>query len=90
MHKAIKILLADFSPDEMGAWRKLEQQSKRHHRESSKALDEINIIRTTDPMTYINRLYAVFERSTDETKRLASEMKKLVDSHYKRKHQQQG
>lgn len=87
MHKAIKQLLAEFTPAELEEWRKIESDANRHHRQSGKALDDIDTIRSSDPETYINRLHATLERSQEESKRLADEMKALVDRHFARKRQ---
>ncbi len=87
MYKVIKSLLAEFTPAELKVWREIDRQARLHHRQSGKALDDINIIRFSDPETYINRLHAALERSADETKRLANEMKALTDKHFARKRQ---
>jgi hypothetical protein len=85
MHEAIKKLLANFTPEELAIWNDLERQAELHHRQSGDALDDIYTIRDSDPETYINRLHASIERSTDETKRLTNAMKALVDKYFERR-----
>jgi hypothetical protein len=83
MHKAVRELLADLTPNEMITWNRIDERAKQHHAQMNQAYGDVNTIRTTDPKTYFERMYALLERDADQIKSLANDIMELVNNHPK-------
>jgi hypothetical protein len=83
MHRAVVDLLPDLTPDEMGTWSDIEERIKEHHDQTKQLFDDINVLRSTDPKSYFERLHASIERQTDVIKSFNDEIFKLVRNHSK-------
>jgi hypothetical protein len=85
VHRAVLELLSNLTPDEMRIWNRIDERAKQHHDQMDQAYLDVNTIRTIDPETYFERMRALLERDSDETKSLANDIASLVRNHYKAK-----
>jgi hypothetical protein len=83
MHRAVRQLLADLTPDELLVWSDIEQRITEYHQRTKRLFDEINVLRTTDPVAYFGRLHASLEHEADQIKTFNNEIFALVKNHAK-------